>query len=497
MAPGFELEKHYGVTRPVRRECMFCHNAYPDVPEASDRTWQPHTFPRELPEGIGCQRCHGPGAEHVRLALGDDPVEAELREAIVNPARLPVRRQRDVCYQCHMQPTVTLFGVRRFDRGDYSFRPGEVLSDYIVKMDIEEEDEPKSERFEINHHPYRLEQSRCFVASEGALGCLTCHDPHRVVAPDRRAQHYREACQSCHGQSDCGRAGEEGPHAVDETGNDTSDCVGCHMPKRRTQDVVEVVMTDHLIRRQPGGAELLAPLQQTPAKVVDVSLLDPQRAPPGLWSEAYRTIAALRIVPRSDLIAYLARILRKVGPAMLTPSLELGRAQVKAGRNQEAVATLNELVRRWPEVAEAHDLLAVALARTGLVEQSLAASARAIELQPTRPEMHYNRGRVLVAAGRLDEARQHLERAVELRPNLALAWWHLGRLQARQGEHEDAVRSFTRALAVEPSLDKAYADLAAALETLGRPEEAHRFLAHGLTIVDNPEPLREIMNSTF
>ena len=32
-----------------------------------------------------------------------------------------------------------------------------------------------------------------------------------------------------------------------------ADCVGCHMPKRRTDDAVHVVMTDHLIRRRPAG----------------------------------------------------------------------------------------------------------------------------------------------------------------------------------------------------------------------------------------------------
>ncbi|MBW3549201.1 MAG: hypothetical protein KY452_13855, partial [Actinobacteria bacterium] len=32
MAPGFDRPDHVGLLRPVRRECMFCHNAYPDVP---------------------------------------------------------------------------------------------------------------------------------------------------------------------------------------------------------------------------------------------------------------------------------------------------------------------------------------------------------------------------------------------------------------------------------------------------------------------------------
>src|SRR5436305_2815550 len=73
MAPGYDRPDHEGVLRRVRRECLFCHNGYPDVAAGSDATGQPQLFPAELPAGTGCQRCHGPGAEHVRRALGKPP----------------------------------------------------------------------------------------------------------------------------------------------------------------------------------------------------------------------------------------------------------------------------------------------------------------------------------------------------------------------------------------------------------------------------------------
>jgi hypothetical protein len=31
----------------------------------------------------------------------------------------------------------------------------------------------------------------------------------------------------------------------------SEDCITCHMPKRRTEDVEDVAMTDHLIQRRP------------------------------------------------------------------------------------------------------------------------------------------------------------------------------------------------------------------------------------------------------
>ncbi|MDJ0930123.1 hypothetical protein [Breoghania sp.] len=89
-----------------------------------------------------------------------------------------------------MQPTVAMTGIRRFGRNAYSFRPGEHLNAFRMNLDITDPDMPKADRFEINHHLYRLEQSRCFVESGGKLGCLTCHDRHVKRTLAERAGHY-------------------------------------------------------------------------------------------------------------------------------------------------------------------------------------------------------------------------------------------------------------------------------------------------------------------
>src|SRR5689334_21189093 len=72
MAPGFDHADHQGVLRRVRHECMFCHNSYPEMEKNTrDGYWRKQSFPATLPEGVGCQRCHGPGAEHVRRAFAN------------------------------------------------------------------------------------------------------------------------------------------------------------------------------------------------------------------------------------------------------------------------------------------------------------------------------------------------------------------------------------------------------------------------------------------
>src|SRR5262245_15803243 len=66
MSPGYDTQDHLDFTRAIPQACVFCHTAYPRV--LPDRIEDANYFPYKLPSGIGCERCHGPGEAHVRLA---------------------------------------------------------------------------------------------------------------------------------------------------------------------------------------------------------------------------------------------------------------------------------------------------------------------------------------------------------------------------------------------------------------------------------------------
>ncbi|HKH43408.1 MAG TPA: tetratricopeptide repeat protein [Thermoanaerobaculia bacterium] len=446
MAPGFDRPDHEGVLRRVRRECVFCHTAYPDVPAGADAYGAPQIFPAAMPEGIGCQRCHGPGAEHVGLALGGIGSRDEIRAGIFNPGRLPAARRDEVCQGCHLQPTVAMPGLRRFGRGEFSFRPGEPLADYMVQVDVEEEGKPRSERFEINHHPYRLRQSRCFLESGGQLSCLTCHDPHRRIPDEQRAAHYRAACESCHGKEACTRP-EHGAG-----GAEPADCAGCHMPKRRTQDVVHVVMTDHKITRTPGGPALLAPLAESEPVLVDVRLLP--GAPGGALGEVYRAAAVARTAGGAEAIAYLEKKLNEARPAEIDPWLDLAQAQLRAGRPADAERTLTGVLKRSPNHPQALEWLALAQGSRGEILTAIAGLRQLLAAHPDRIEAEYNLGRLLAIRGENEEAARHLEQALAARPNLAAGWHYLGEVRAAQGRPEDARACWRRALEIDPTSAK-------------------------------------------
>lgn len=436
MAPGYDRPDHDGILRMVRRECVFCHNAYPEAPAGSDAHNAPHLFPESLPEGIGCQRCHGPGAEHVWLASGGIGSGDQIRAAIFNPGRLPVNRQDEVCQTCHFQPSVTLPGLRRFGRNDYSYRAGEPLNDYLIPMDVEEEGQRPDERFEINHHAYRLRQSRCYLESGGGVGCLNCHDPHRVVPVEAMKVKVREVCLGCHLKMPTNHASNQ-------------DCATCHMPKRRTQDVVQAVMTDHRIQRGPGGPELLAPRTERDPVLTGVKIL--AGVSPGPLAEVYRASAAVRAGGGVEAVSYLERKLAEAKPPEPEPWFDLAQGQVRLRRFAEAEATLTALLKSRPDNSLALEWLALAKAAQGRTDEAIELTRRSLATGSNRVETEYNLGRLLAAKGLNAEAEEHLTRAVSLRPNLAAGWFRLGEVQAAQGRKEEALASYRKALAVEPN----------------------------------------------
>lgn len=445
MAPGYDRPDHEGVLRRARVECLFCHNAYADLPKnAVAGYWRDQNFLAQLPEGVGCQRCHGPGAEHVRKA-SSGASDAEVRAAIVNPAKLDPTRRNDVCYECHLQPSIAFPGIRRFGRDINSFRPGEPLPSYVLHLDIKDAEIAPGDRFEINHHPYRLEQSRCFRESGGKLSCLSCHDPHKKTAD------VRPVCMSCHANA----------HRASE------DCVACHMPKHRTQDVVRVVMTDHRIGIYPNLPALVSPRAEREPIIEDIEVTDGARAPAD--AELYRVVAAVRAGSPSAAKKLEQLLSREQGagsreprpsdsqlptprslPA-IEPYFDLATAQLRQKRYADVEKTVQLILDRVPDQPLALEFLGLARGNGGKRDEAIELLRKAARLDPDRVETQYNLGLHLAARGDREEAAQAFERAIAGRPNFIAAWIHLGDLR----EGKDAVAAYERALQIDPSSKRA------------------------------------------
>lgn len=60
LPPGFEGGFNSRFDRKIELECMSCHNGMPQLVPGSENKYI------TVPNGIDCERCHGPGATHVK-----------------------------------------------------------------------------------------------------------------------------------------------------------------------------------------------------------------------------------------------------------------------------------------------------------------------------------------------------------------------------------------------------------------------------------------------
>jgi len=456
MSPGFD-SRHPPTRRFVSYECVFCHTAIPKIPAGHDAPGSDPIFTGDLPEGIDCQRCHGPGGNHVRLMQTAGPKAEDVRASIVNPARLSPKLQMDLCLQCHLEPTSGGIPslIRRFDRGPFSFKPGEPLSNFLLAFD-HAPGTGHDDKFEIvGSSAYRLRKSQCFLKSNGAMTCQTCHDPHSIPRRQAAVKYYAAACRQCHGTAFQAKVAA-GAHTASE------ECATCHMPKRRTEDVVHVVMTDHLIQRRPPARDLLAEMSErhpTEAEEYHGEVVPyyPKPLPATDENNLYRAVAQVTL--KNNLVEgtqELARETARVRPRESEFYMVLGDAWQSSGKPREAAAAYQQALRLRPDFPRGLLALASAWKAAGDLPRAEETFNRATQMARTSPAAWFQYGTVDYALGRIDAAIQKMEKAVAADPELQGEHTGLAELLAGTGQLDRAQAALQEALRIDPYDATAY-----------------------------------------
>jgi len=463
MSPGFDRRDQEDFRRAIPAECMFCHNAYPQqLNQINQSTSNTPPFPEKLPAGIDCQRCHGPGRAHVTAAISGSDADA-IRKAIVNPARLDRDRQLEVCMQCHLETSSSHMPneIRRYDRGVFSYRPGQDLSDY--KLFFDPVSNQRDDRFEIAHSAYRLRMSKCFRQSQ--MTCLTCHDPHVSYRDTGSTERYNDVCKGCHASV---------KHSAET--RQTSDCIDCHMPKRRTDDAVHVVMTDHYIQRHKPDRDLLAALKESEPRGKDtttVVLYYPPKLPATPDSDLYEALAKVKAEGAGQqAVANYEKAVLQYSPKEAEFYFELAHAYFTAGDQPKAVRWYQEALRHRPVYPQAAKELAVSLLALNQQTAAKQVLQDALSKSPRDIQLIADLGYIYLGQGQLDQAQRTLLSALQINPVQPEVENSLGLIAIKRKNHLEAEKRLRAAIRDNPSFAEAHNNLGNSLSSTGDYEQA-------------------------
>jgi Flp pilus assembly protein TadD len=262
---------------------------------------------------------------------------------------------------------------------------------------------------------------------------------------------------------------------------DATNCVDCHMPKRRTEDVIHVVMTDHYIQRKPRG-NLLAPLKER-EETGDrdyrgpVVLYYPPKLPPTPESELYVALAQVKqLTNLKEGIASLAAALDKHRPEEGQFYFELAEAYASVGKAKEALRMYEESVRRKPDFRPALLGLSRTLSKSGDHARAEQLLVNTLKSAPRDPAILNDLGLVHLRRGNLTDAVAAFRRAVESDPDYADAYNNLGGVLSQTGDKTGAKEAYRRAIRWQPDFSGAHRNLANLLAERGDIRQAeHHF----------------------
>jgi predicted CXXCH cytochrome family protein len=219
--------------RPTGPTCDGCHSVGYDIHTKQVAEWN-----------VGCERCHGPGSEHVAHPLRDN---------IVNPAHMDYVAASDTCIQCHSQgrPLTSPIEGKYYD-WPAGYQVGLRLQDF---WKLEDHTLAESNFYYFadgTAHKNRM-QGNDFMQSvmyRRGITCFDCHDAHGTNNYAQLRESADKLCLECHGplSPNGPRTATLEEHTHHKDGSAGSQCVACHMPAIETEGPANTMVHAHTFR---------------------------------------------------------------------------------------------------------------------------------------------------------------------------------------------------------------------------------------------------------
>lgn len=206
----------------------------------------------------------------------------------------------------------------------------------------------------------------------------------------------------------------------------------------------------------------------------------------------YRSLAILWLrLDKPDKAEQAAKAASLLRPDESEPYSLLGEVAVQRGRYADAALHFREALRRNPGSPKLLNSLGAAIFSDAIggampefapapaatrpndrVEEAIRCYRQALAIQPDLADAHNNLATALAVEGKLDEARQHFERALQINPAFVDAHLGLGAVLATRGNYVEAIGHFRHAVSLQPHLFTGYLQLGEAYLRVGRTAAA-------------------------
>lgn len=449
--------------------------------------------------GINCETCHGPSAEHVRLARNLKPGEPMKDPKLIVTGALTPAQRNAMCGACHakLAPLTS------------NFTPGDRFFDHFAMTTLEDRDfHPDGRDLGENFTMTTWGLSRC--AQAGKLDCVHCHTSsgrYKFRTGDPNA-----ACLPCHAER-VKTVAQHSHHAADSKG---SQCIACHMPMT---EFARMRRSDHSMRpptpattiahKSPNACNLCHG-EETPSwadKYVREWHKDDYQAPilrragmvdaarKGDWSKLGEIVKYLSSPDREEIwAASLLRLLRGCPEETKWPAVLACLTDKSPLVRSAAVETMGDQPRP-PFVpallgATRDDFRLVrvqaAAALASLPRESLSAADRtaveaatseylaSLRCRPDDYASRYNLGNFYLGRGEVKTAIEEFDASLHLQPQNVAPFANRALAYAALGQNDKAEQSLRGALALEPGNPAVNLNLGMLLAELGRTADAEQ-----------------------
>lgn len=513
LPPGFEEGHNTHFTRKIGLECMSCHNSYPNFVLGSENKYN------GVQEGINCERCHGPGSIHVAQRQTGSKIDTSkyIDYSIVNPAKLSIDRQFDICQRCHLQGNAVLKEGKSF----FDFKPGMKLNDFMTVFLPKYEN--ADDEFIMASHADRLKQSQCFIKSyasvpstptgphaggsgteklkpyKEALTCVTCHNPH-VSVRETNKEVFNDACKNCHGPNkksklECTEKSVAKALHYPNSELKTPNCVSCHMPSSGSSDIPHVTVHDHYIRKPITKKEkdkikkfigLYAINEKSPSNLTKawayINQYDKFEAKPEYLDSAHKLLsdktkedvqknihALLQLNFSKQNFAQIIKYVNLLGESKIFESLNLkscdnlhawsayhvGEAYLNTGDMTKAVKWFEKSIELSPYNLDFRNKLGSAYMNTGKISEAIKTFEIMLKEHPKNISAYTNLGFIKLSQNNAVEAEQLYTKALKLDPDYEPLLMNVAGLKAYKKDYKGAIEVLNQILKKNPSNQKA------------------------------------------